>query len=158
MSKNNFRLSFGGLMFLLLVSVAQAQQPEASPSPATQDLNVPPIAPNYRSDLKTLPELGRVGVDTTRQLPLTLREALAMALENNKDIEVARDNVKIAEFDLKGAHGAYDPRFTTQGYYEHVQTPISSFLSGGSNGAVTQSDFTGSLRLEGLSPKGGGTY
>jgi HAE1 family hydrophobic/amphiphilic exporter-1 len=158
MSKTKFGLKLCVWMFLLSFgTLAQAQQPAASPTPASE-LNVPSIAPNYRSELKTLPELGRVGVDTSSQLPMSLREALAMALENNKDIEVARDNVKIAEFDLKGARGAYDPRFTSQGYYEHVQTPISSFLSGGSNGAVTQSDFTGSLHLEGLSPKAGGTY
>ena len=48
-------------------------------------------------------ELNRVGVDANRQHPLSLREALSMALENNKDIEVARENVRIAEFDLRGA-------------------------------------------------------
>ena len=63
---------------------------------------------------KPLPELGRVGVDMNRQRPLSLRDALSMALENNKDIEVARENVRIAEFDLLGAQGAYDPRLTTQ--------------------------------------------
>jgi len=38
--------------------------------------------------------------DTNEQQPMTLREAIALALTNNKDIEVARDNVKIAEYDL----------------------------------------------------------
>ncbi len=105
-----------------------------------------------------LPELGRVGVDMDQQRPLSVREALKMALENNKDIEVARENVKIAEFDLLGSRGAYDPRLSTQSYYERISTPSSSFLSGGANGAVTQADYTGTLRLEGLAPKGGGSY
>src|SRR6266480_3088166 len=74
-----------------------AQTPTPSPSP--QDLQVPAIAPDFNPDRKPLPELGRVGVDMSRQKPLALREALALALENNKDIEVARHNVKIAEFD-----------------------------------------------------------
>jgi len=39
-----------------------------------------------------------------------------------------------------------------------VDTPASSFLSGGANGAVRQADVTGTLRLEGLAPKGGGNY
>jgi HAE1 family hydrophobic/amphiphilic exporter-1 len=81
-----------------------------------------------------------------------------MALENNKDIEVARHNVKIAEFDLIGARGAYDPRLSSSTYYERVVSPISSFLSGGSDGAVTQSDYTATARLEGLTPKFGGNY
>jgi HAE1 family hydrophobic/amphiphilic exporter-1 len=89
---------------------------------------------------------------------LSLRDALSLALENNKDIEVARENVKLAEFDLLGAHGAYDPRFNTTAYYERLKTPISSFLTGGQNGSIIQSDYTGSARLEGFSPKLGGSY
>ncbi len=116
------------------------------------------IAPDFHPTQKPLPELGRVGVDMDRQKPLSLSEALAMALENNKDIEVARHNVKIAEFDLTAARGFYDPRFTSSTYYERFENPISSFLSGGSNGATTQSDYTGTARLEGLTPILGGSY
>ncbi len=136
--------------------LAQVSNPAPSPSP--QELQVPLIAPDFHPDQKPLPELGRVGVDMDRQKPLSLREALAMALENNKDIEVARDNVKIAEFDLSSAHGAYDPRLSSSTYYERIKNPISSFLSGGANGATTQSDYTGTARLEGLTPKLGGNY
>jgi len=103
-------------------------------------------------------DLSRVGVDTNRQRPLSLRDALSLALENNKDIEVARENVRIAEFDLLGAHGAYDPRLTTQAFYERIESPISSFLSGGQNGSTIQSDYTGTARLEGQSPIFGGSY
>ncbi|HEV7798733.1 MAG TPA: TolC family protein [Pyrinomonadaceae bacterium] len=119
---------------------------------------MPAIAPEFHPAPKPLPELGRVGVDMDRQQPLTIREALALALENNKDIEVARHNVKIAEFDLTAARGVYDPRLISSSYFERTKNPISSFLSGGSNGATTQSDFTGTARLEGLTPKLGGSY
>jgi len=81
-----------------------------------------------------------------------------MALRNNKDIEVERDHVKMAEFDLLGARGAYDPKFSTTAFYERVENPISSFLSGGSNGATTTTDYTGTARFEGLGPKLGGSY
>jgi len=47
-----------------------------------------------------------VGVDANDQQPMSLREAIAMALQNNKTYEIARDNVKIAEFDLLTVHGA----------------------------------------------------
>src|SRR5689334_22901412 len=104
------------------------------------------------------PEQSRVGIDVSRQQPLSLRDALAMALDNNKDIEVARQNVRIAEFDLRGAQGAYDPRFTTNAFYERAENPISSFLSGGQNGSTIQSDYTATARLEGQSPKLGGSY
>jgi outer membrane protein len=140
-------------------AVATAQQPAASPDPSQmQQLQVPVIAPDFRAPQKPLPELNRVGVDLNQQRPLSLREALSMALENNKDIEVARENVRIAEFDLLGARGVYDPRFTTQAFYERIESPISSFLSGGQNGSTTQSDYTGTARLEGQSPVLGGSY
>jgi outer membrane protein TolC len=100
----------------------------------------------------------RVGVDMNQQRPLALRDALSMALANNKDIEVARENVRIAEFDLRGSQGAYDPRFTTQAFYERIESPISSFLSGGQNGSTIQSDYTGTARLEGQTPVLGGSY
>lgn len=138
-----------------------AQEASPTPSPSPQDLQVPSIAPEFnpqRPAQKPLPELGRVGVEMELQRPISVREALALALENNKDIEVARHNVKIAEFDLTGARGAYDPRLSSASYYERIESPISSFLSGGSNGAVTQSDYTATARLEGLAPKFGGNY
>lgn len=107
---------------------------------------------------KPMPEMSRVGVETDQAHPLSLREALAMALENNKDIEVARQIVRIAEFDYLGAQGLYDPRFTTQAFYERIESPISSFLAGGQNGSTIQSDYTGTARLEGQTPALGGNY
>ncbi|MDT4968625.1 MAG: hypothetical protein QOJ64_3362, partial [Acidobacteriota bacterium] len=137
-------------------AVAQAA-PTPTPTPDVLPI-VPEIAPNYRAPERPLPEIGRVGVDMTDQRPLSLREALEMALSNNKDIEVSRQNVRAAEFDLLGARGAYDPRFNSTSYYEKTVTPSASFLSGSASGAVTQSDFTGTARFEGLAPKFGGTY
>ena len=138
-----------------------AQEPTPTPIPTVspqQQVSVPPIAVDYRADTtRPMPPLTRVGVDATEQQPLSLREAIALALQNNKDIEVARDNVKIAEFDLLTAHGAYDPKFSAQSYFERIKTPAASFLSG-ATGAVENSDFTATSRFEGLTPKGGGNY
>jgi outer membrane protein TolC len=154
----NSRLLVLVLFGLLCGGKTIAQDVTPLPSPSPQDLRVPSIAPEFHPAQKPLPELGRVGVDMDRQRPLSLREALALALENNKDIEVARENVKIAEFDLTAARGVYDPRVSSASYYERIESPISSFLTGGSNGATTQSDYTGTARLEGLTPKLGGSY
>lgn len=154
-------------LFLVVAapSSAMAQEASASPTPGPtatppteQELKVPPIAPGFRAGKVRLPDLGRVGVDMDQQRPLSLREALKLALENNKDVEVARQNVKIAEFDFTGARGAYDPRLDAQVFYERVESPISSFLGGSSNGSVTQADSTGTARLAGLTPRYGGSY
>jgi outer membrane protein len=147
------------LVVLVLASAnSRAFAQEALPSPTPeQALKVPAVAIDYRASTnKPLPQLNRVGVDMNEQRPLALRESIVMALANNKDIEVARDNVKIAEFDLLTARGAYDPRFGGQSYYERIKTPASSFLSGAT--VVDISNFTATSRLEGLAPKFGGNY
>ncbi len=132
---------------------------QTQPSPSKNLIDVPEVGAGYKAPIRPLPEMNRVGVDLADQKTLSMREALEMALANNKDIEVARSNVKIAEFDLLGARGVYDFRFTSFSYYERSVTPVANFLSGGgANGVVTQSDFTGTARFEGLSPKYGGAY
>src|SRR5882672_9910072 len=128
-SLRRFAISFAFFAFIFLPvgNIASTSAQEPSPTPLPQELPVPVIAPEFHPAQKPLPELGRIGVDMDRQRPLTIREALALALENNKDIEVARQNVKIAEFDLTAARGAYDPRLSSSSYFERVETPISSF-------------------------------
>src|SRR6267143_4339619 len=92
------------------------------------------------------------------QIRLSLGQAIQMALANNKDIELARQNVLAAEWDLKGTAAQYDPRSTFSSFYEHTKIPVASFLSGGVNGSVLQSDLSAGYRLEGFAGKGGGTY
>jgi outer membrane protein len=152
-----FLVVLATLCFMAARSRAQEPTPLPTPSRAEQTVTVPAVAIDYRAnESQPLPPLNRVGVDTSEQQPMTLREAIALALANNKDIEVARDNVKIAEFDLLSSRGAYDPRLSAQSYYERIKTPATSFLSGAAK--VETSDITGTARLEGLSPKYGGAY
>src|SRR4051812_42229559 len=97
-----FKVILIALVLFLFSQHAIAQEPTPLPIPIVspqQQLSVPPIAVDYRADItRPMPPLTRVGVDAAEQQPLTLREAIALALQNNKDIEVARDNVKIAEY------------------------------------------------------------
>src|SRR5829696_2285300 len=117
---------------------------------------VPAIAPNYSSEDRSLPDLGRVGVDMTDQRSLTLNDAITLALENNKDIEVTRKNVKIAEYDLLAARGVYEPRFRGQTYYERATVPNISFFSPETD-SVTSRSFAGNAGLVGYVPKFGTT-
>ncbi len=119
---------------------------------------VPTVAPGYQNDDKSLPDLGRVGVDMMDQKPLGLKEAIVLALDNNKDIEVTRQNVRIAEFDLQSVRGVYEPRFSGQTYYEHAKTPIFSFFGGGPDGSLTTSSIVGNAGLQGSVRQTGGTF
>jgi HAE1 family hydrophobic/amphiphilic exporter-1 len=127
-------------------------------APAELPTEPPPVAPNFRAPERPLPSAERVGVDVSDQMPLTLREAIALALQNNNDIDGSRINVQIAEFNLRSVRGVYDPVFSSESYYESRVTPTSSTLGGATNGSVTQTDFTGAARLGGFSPFAGGAY
>lgn len=107
-------------------TVLQPQQQVVTPSNASAEssLAVPPVASDYRATLgATLPVLERVGVNMAEQRPLALREAIELALQNGKDIEVARTNVRAAEFDLTAARGAYDPRLNTSTFTNETKRP-----------------------------------
>jgi outer membrane protein len=165
-------------LFILIFTLAAFGQikaqdatptPTPTPSPTVQpavddkqnvqpeNLNgVPNVAPNYQKDDKSLPDLGRVGVDMLEQKPLSLKEAITLALENNKDIEVTRQNVKIAEFDLQSARGFYEPRFSGQTYYERATTPNVSIFS--TNSTTTNSSIVGNAGFTGSLPRFGTVY
>jgi len=128
-------------------------------APAELPTDPPPIAPNYEAQSRPLPSAERVGVNVSDQLPLALNDAIRMALKYSNDIDQSRIDVQIAEYNLKAARGIYDPLLSSESYYERSTTPTSSSLGGaGASGAVTQTDETGSARLGGFSPFGGGSY
>jgi HAE1 family hydrophobic/amphiphilic exporter-1 len=117
---------------------------------------VPPIAPNFQSDDKSLPDLGLVGVDMMQQKSLSLKEAITLALENNKDIEVSRQNVRLAEFDLTAGEGFYEPRFSGNTQYERATIPNVSIFS--TNKTTTNSSIVGNARFQGFIKKFGTVY
>lgn len=157
----------GHLLFIIFTCLLAAisigaQAPTPTPTPvvtAPENLQgVPQIAPNYKSEDRGLPELGRVGVDAADQRPLTLKDAVELAFENNKDVEITRENKRIAEFDLKAARGVYEPRFAGQTYFERNKTPVFSFFQGGPNFSLTTSNFVANGGLQGLVQQTGASY
>ena len=150
----------------LAAGEARAQSPTPTPSPSPTPFSadkrgvlpeevpgVPAIAPDYSYQPSALPDLGRVGVDTSQQKPMTVNEAIALALENNKDIEVTRKNVKIAEFDLRAARGFFQPRFNAQTSYDEVTIPNLSIFT--NNQSTTQATTSGNVGLQGFVPRFG---
>ncbi|MCG3159905.1 MAG: hypothetical protein JMDDDDMK_00930 [Acidobacteria bacterium] len=73
----------------------------------------------------------RIGVNPSRRVTLTLRDAMLMALESNRDIEVERLNVQMNEFDLRAAQGVYDPTLATTLYYDRRTIPATSIFASG---------------------------
>lgn len=98
----------------------------------------------------------RIGVDLTKRIRLTLRDAIAMALENNREIEVERFNVRLNEFDLRAAEGTYDPTLITNLYYDRRKTPIANLLAGGPDGGLLTDNVVGNAALAQRVPWQGG--
>lgn len=143
------------------VTLAPGQNVGASSSgvaPAVLPRDPPPVAPDYRAPMRPLPSAERVGVDAQNQTPITLNEAIALALQNNNDIDASRIDVQLAEFNLTTARSVYDPLLSSENYFERRTTPTSSTIGGGSNGSVTQTDATGDVRFGGFTPFAGGSY
>jgi outer membrane protein len=117
-----------------------------------------PVPPTFTKPLPPLPDASRVGVVTGDELPLTLGQAIEMALTNNNDIDVSRNDVRIAEFNLKAAKGIYDPLFNSQSFYESRTTPTASTIGGTMTDSVTQRQIFGDVGLSGFVPRFGGAY
>lgn len=146
-------------LFVLAAAGTRAQTPTPTPvvdsqNVAPEDLKgVPATAPSFRSDDRNLPELGRVGVDMLQQRPITLHEAIELALENDLDIEVTRKTHQMAEFDLIAARAFYQTRLSGQAYYERSVTPNISVFS--TNRNLTNGTLVGNAALQAYVPKYG---
>ena len=73
-------------------------------------------------------------------LSLSLEEAKVIALENNRDIKIQRENIEFSEGDVTKEKGAFDPFFILTTSYSDIQSPtISTFVE---SGEITEKDFT----------------
>lgn len=162
-----FTLVFA-LVLLTGPDQALAQDPSQSPTPTpskvevaqdvrSENLNgVPTVVQNFKSAERSLPDLDRVGVDVTVQRTLSLNEAIELALGNGKDVTVSRQNRRIAEFDLKAARGAYDPRIAGQTFFDSTKVPNVSIFS--TNQSTTNKTLLGNVAIQGLVGPFGTSY
>lgn len=93
-------------------------------------------------------ELKRVGVAQEQVLALGLDEAIRMALNNNNDISLARDDVRVNEALLRSAEGVYDP----------IISGTSSFRRNSFRGADAWNTFSSDTGFVQLLRKGGGSF
>ncbi len=119
-----------------------------------------PVIPEFQArPLPPVPPLTRIGVNN-ETVPLSLNDAIKRALENNNDIEVARDDVRFAETQLRALEGIFDPVFAITPQYDKRISPQQNQLSGGSGASGTLSTTTYSLSpaVQKQFGRGGGNY
>jgi outer membrane protein TolC len=156
-----YRTAFSALVLSLTVGLCdlqsvQAQTPDAAPQIARNSVTQSGEKSSEKPDVKIEKPLEsnntnvmhRVGVQTGDALPITLNEAIRRALENNNAIEIARDDVRFQETQLRSQLGVYDPVFT-----------ISPNLTRNSTtGSRATNDFRLNSDVSGLIRSGGGNY
>ena len=116
------------------------QQPAGTvPGGNTQEPIREPNIPQFQPrPLPPVPNMNRLGVGS-ETVTLTLNDAIKRALENNNDIEVARDDVRFAETQLRALEGIFDPVFTITPQYDKRISPQQSSLGGAAQGGTTSS-------------------
>ena len=109
--------------------VVQQQQPPQQQEP--QNLITQPLAmsPEVPPD--------RVGVRAGQQDLMTLRDAIARALQNNLDIEIARQDVQMAQQTLFGSRGPYDFIPAAAINYSSRTVPVTNVIQGAEGGSET---------------------
>ena len=166
MTRTLTRISIATLFLLAMSLAALAQTPSptpvvptAQPTPVTspaQDPNFPDIKPQ---PLPPMPDLRRVGILQSNVLALSMNDAIRRALQNNNDIEVSRDDVRVAEQRLRALYGFYDPIFAVTPTIDQRITPVTSiFAGGGTSGSVKNTSLTVSPSISKFFEKGGGSY
>jgi HAE1 family hydrophobic/amphiphilic exporter-1 len=138
--------------------------PEATPTsttdePAVQEPREPVFPQVEQKPLPPLPNLTRLGVTSDNTLTLSLNDAIKRALENNNDIEIARDDVRFAETQLRSLEGIYQPIFSVTPQIDKRITPQQSSLGGsGRSGTTTNTTYSLSPSLNKSFALGGGNY
>jgi HAE1 family hydrophobic/amphiphilic exporter-1 len=125
-----------------------------------QELRDPVYPSSQPRPVPAVPNLSRLGVTSDNTLTLTLNEAIRRALENNNDIEVARNDVRIAETTLRAFQGVYDPVFAFNPQLNNQVQAQQSTLGGSADtaGTVTTTDLTSNNSLNKFFSTGGGNY
>ena len=94
------------------------------------------------------PNLSRVGVQTAVPIPLSISDAIRKALENNNNIEIARDDARFQETQIRSLLGFYDPVFTV--------TP--TYTRSSNTGTEPTNDFNLNADMLNFIRPGGGNY
>lgn len=115
--------------------------------------------PTVSADAKSSSPLNRVGTDPAQIQSLSLNDAIRKALENNNSIEIARDDVRFAETQLRSLLGVYEPTLTITPTYNNNVQPQPTTLGGADLSGVTRTNsFTVDSSFNKLIKTGGGNY
>jgi HAE1 family hydrophobic/amphiphilic exporter-1 len=146
---NKFVLSVG-LIGIICVTGAAQDETNSATSQNRQGIK--------SSSSRPLPDAGRIGVDVTEQINISLKDAVERAFDNNNDIDNVRLGRRIADLSLKGSRGGFDPLFFSESFLETRSIPTASIIGGARNGLVSIDTLNSNIGISGLSGLLGGRY
>jgi outer membrane protein len=124
---------FCAVFFASLISMpAAAQDTQAAPSSA---INIKDIV------ARPVPER-TVGVDPSKIVKWTLKDAILAALENNVDMQLEQENVRFTQYNLIAAQGFYDPTTTSTILYNKSINPNVARFTGAGGDTVNNDTLT----------------
>ena len=84
---------------------------------------------------------------TARALDLSVQDAITIALENNRDIQIEKENVVVSEGEITKQKGTFDPTLNIASFYNDGETPtVNTFVP---SGTINQQEFDLSGNVEG---------
>ena len=125
--------------------VVQKTPESVKPDSTASDPRKNPVATNTTSSAANL---NRVGIEPMEPISLTLNEAIRKALENNNNIEVSRDNVRLQETQLRSLTGAYDT----------VLSLTPNYTRNSNTGSNASNDLRLDAGINKLFKRGGGSF
>jgi outer membrane protein len=150
--KKFFLMSCVALVFSATSVHAQSEQlakntvETTSELPAGEATSAKPLS--NPTAMPPKPNIARVGVQTADPIPLSIDDAIRKALSSNNSIEIARDDVRFQETQIRSIRGFYDPVFTVTPTYTRNST----------TGSNATSDFSLNSNVLTFIRPGGGNY
>ncbi len=117
------------LLFGSFTAFAQMKPNITSPPSGVLNINETSVA----AQSSATERIETIGFSFSDAHPLSLREAIEMALVNNPDVKLVQKNGQLAQCDLKAAYGDYDARVAFSSRFERERTPGTNIFNSGSN-------------------------
>ncbi|MEK7832676.1 MAG: TolC family protein [Acidobacteriota bacterium] len=127
-------------------------------------MSAPALAQDQTQNTQTQQPVARpipqrtVGLDPGKVARWTLRDAILAALDKNVDIELERENTRLAQYDLFAAQGVYDRNSTVGLSYGGFTQANTRLFSGTSATTTAQKTLTYNAGVSQLMERGGGNY
>jgi len=148
------------IVAIMCGALASAQTPPSQPQSTQPSQDQTPTTPMVvlpSTFSQTIPDQ-LTGTEPGKVVRWALKDAILAGLEKNPDIEINRQSVRIAQFDLLAAQGVFDPLATSTVLYNSQRTPNAFRFSGTAETFVQTNTVSYNFGLSKYFERTGGFY